>query len=150
MVGAAASGLPTILVAAHGYILDDEMMGAPVLRMLERQGVVVARSDRLPDPQRVRQRGLEFSPALKWAYNREQVGAIEELRSRVDGIVLLVSFPCGPDSLVAELVQRKVHDVPVCTIVLDELTAAGGLQTRIESFCDIVKMRGTCSSGAGR
>jgi predicted nucleotide-binding protein (sugar kinase/HSP70/actin superfamily) len=24
---------------------------------------------------------------------------------------------------------------------LDELTATGGLQTRIESFCDIVKLR---------
>jgi len=141
------NGSPAVLVAGHTYILDDELMGAPVLRLLQRQGVAVARSDRLPDLHGLRKRALDFSPGLKWAYNREQVGAIMEMRERVDGIVVLLSFPCGPDSLVAELVQRKIRDVPVCVIVLDELTASGGLQTRIESFCDIVKMRGTRSAG---
>jgi len=131
----------TVIVAAHTYILDDEMMGAPVIRMLRDQGVKVMRSDRVDDTPELRRKALDFSPGLKWAYNREQLGAVISMQGRIDGILMLLSFPCGPDSLVAELVQRKLKDVPVCTIVLDELTAAGGLQTRIESFCDIVKLR---------
>jgi len=131
----------TVIVAGHTYILDDEMMGAPVVRMLREQGVAVMRSDRVRGDSDLRHGALEFSPGLKWTYNREQLGAVMAMRDRIDGILLLLSFPCGPDSLVAELVQRKVRDIPVCAIVLDELTATGGLQTRIESFCDIVKLR---------
>ena len=131
----------TVIVAAHTYILDDEMLGAPVVRLLREQGVAVVRSDRVPDAVGLRRHALEFSPALKWAYNREQLGAVMAMRERIDGVMLLLSFPCGPDSLVSELMQRKVRDVPVCVIVLDELTATGGLQTRVESFCDIVKLR---------
>jgi predicted nucleotide-binding protein (sugar kinase/HSP70/actin superfamily) len=138
---AADSSERTVIVAAHTYILDDEMLGAPVLRLLREQGVSVMRSDRVPDVPELRRRGLEFSPALKWAYNREQLGAVVSMREKIDGIMVLLSFPCGPDSLVSELVQRKVRDIPVCVIVLDELTATGGLQTRVESFCDIVKLR---------
>jgi len=63
------------------------------------------------------------------------------MRDRIDGVMLLLSFPCGPDSLVSELMQRKMRDIPMSVIVLDELTATGGLQTRVESFCDIVKLR---------
>jgi predicted nucleotide-binding protein (sugar kinase/HSP70/actin superfamily) len=130
-----------ILVAGHTYILDDRLMGAPILDLLKAEDVTVLRSDRIPDIKRLRKRAVEFSPGLKWAYNREQLGAIATMRDQVDGIMVLLSFPCGPDSLVAELVQRKVRDVPICVIVLDELTATGGLKTRVESFCDIVKMR---------
>lgn len=147
---AAASGRPVILVAAHTYILDDEMMGAPVIRLLEKQGVTVMRSDRLPNVAQLRKSALRFSPGLKWAYNREQLGAVAEMRDSVDGIMVLLSFPCGPDSLVAELVQRKVRETPVCVIVLDELTATGGLQTRVESFCDIVKLRGARKATVAR
>jgi predicted nucleotide-binding protein (sugar kinase/HSP70/actin superfamily) len=145
---AEAPDRPLVLVAGHTYILDDEMMGAPVIRLLRQQDVTVMRSDRLPDANALRKSALEFSPGLKWAYNREQLGAVAQMRGRVDGIMVLLSFPCGPDSLVAELVQRKVRDTPVCVIVLDELTATGGMQTRVESFCDIVKMRGARAKGA--
>lgn len=133
--------LPSVLVCGHSYVLDDRFMGAPLLSLLEDQGVTVVRSDRAMEPHEARSAALEFSPGLKWVYNSEQVGAIAKMRGRVGGILLLLTFPCGPDSLCAELVQRAVRDVPVCVIVLDELTAAGGMQTRIESFCDIIKMR---------
>ncbi len=132
---------PRILVVGHRYVLDDALMGGPVFSLLARQDVVVLRSDRVTDTEKCRGLARDLSPTLKWAYNQEQVGAIVELRSKIDGCVLLVSFPCGPDSLCAELVQRRIRDVPVCVIVLDELSASGGLQTRLESFCDIVKMR---------
>lgn len=134
-------GAPRVLVCGHSYVLDDPMMGAQVLSLLDEQGVAVIRSDRVGDVKALRSEARAFSPGLKWAHNREQIGAVARLRDSVDGIVLLVSFPCGPDSLCAELVHRTVKERPVVSIVLDELTAEAGLRTRVESFSDIVKLR---------
>lgn len=129
-----------VLVVGHRYVLDDKLLGEPILRLIEREDVAIIRSDRVAD-ETCLARYHEISPRLKWRYNQEQLGAIASLRDEVDGIVMLVTFPCGPDSLCAELCQRVIDDTPLATIVLDEHSGAGGLQTRIESFCDIVKMR---------
>lgn len=61
--------------------------------------------------------------------------------NNIDGIVYLSVFPCGTDSLVNELAMRKIKDVPYINIVLDEQDADAGLQTRIESFVDILNMK---------
>ena len=36
---------------------------------------------------------------------------------------------------------RKITDVPMTNILIDELTADAGLETRLESFVDIIKER---------
>jgi predicted nucleotide-binding protein (sugar kinase/HSP70/actin superfamily) len=69
------------------------------------------------------------------------VGAIALHRRQVDGVILLAAYPCGSDALVNELVMRKVRDVPVIQIILDEQQSEGGLATRLESFVDILKAR---------
>jgi predicted nucleotide-binding protein (sugar kinase/HSP70/actin superfamily) len=130
-----------ILVVGHRYILDDKLLGHPILEKLAEQNVGIVRSDDMPDLEAAREAATSFSPSLKWSYNREQIGAVVQLKDQVDGILILVSFPCGPDSLAAELCVRKIDDTPICVVVLDELTGSGGLQTRLESFCDIVRMR---------
>jgi predicted nucleotide-binding protein (sugar kinase/HSP70/actin superfamily) len=129
-----------VLAVGHRYLLEDALVGGTVLNLLAEEDVCVLRSDHA-DERACLERYAEISPRLKWRYNREQVGAVAALRGQVDGILLLVSFPCGPDSLVAELCQRRVTEAPIATIVLDEHTSATGLKTRIESFCDIVKLR---------
>ena len=43
--------------------------------------------------------------------------------------------------LVNELAIRKLEDIPCINIILDESTALAGLQTRLESFVDIIKAR---------
>jgi predicted nucleotide-binding protein (sugar kinase/HSP70/actin superfamily) len=130
-----------VLVVGHRYILDDKLLGDPIISKLDEQDVGIVRSDDMPDLEAARDAASSFSPSLKWSYNREQIGAVVQLKDQVDGILILVSFPCGPDSLAAELCVRKIDDTPICVVVLDELTGAGGLQTRLESFCDIVRMR---------
>ena len=59
----------------------------------------------------------------------------------VDGIIFLTTFPCGPDSLVNELMIRKIKELPVTNILIDELNVQTGIETRIESFIDIIKER---------
>ena len=49
-------------------------------------------------------------------------------------------FPCGLDSLVNELVMRKL-DKPYINLVIDDIESNGGIETRIESFIDIINSK---------
>lgn len=129
-----------VLVVAHSYNLRDEMLGKPITRFLENEGVDVVYSDAFEGPEWAA-RGRELSPGMYWTYNAELLGAVQHCRDKVDGIVFIVTFPCGPDSLMTELATRKISEVPTLVIVLDELQAEAGLRTRLESFVDIVRMR---------
>ncbi len=82
--------------------------------------------------------------SLSWSYEKDLVGAGSHfLKSpEVDGIIFLVSFACGPDSLVAEIILREVRecsDNPITMLVIDEHTGVAGLHTRVEAFVDMVR-----------
>ena len=82
-----------------------------------------------------------FSNTLYFLYSKENIGSSFYYKDCVDGIVFLSSFPCASDSLVNELAIRKLKDVPVINIIIDDSTATSGLMTRLESFVDIIKAR---------
>ena len=66
---------------------------------------------------------------------------IQKYKSSVDGIILLTTFPCGPDSLANELILRKVKGMPISYITIDNNASDTGLITRLESFIDIIKLK---------
>ena len=83
----------------------------------------------------------DFSNTLYFLYSKENIGSSFYYKDCVDGIVFLSSFPCASDSLVNELAIRKLKDIPVINIIIDDSTATSGLMTRLESFVDIIKAR---------
>jgi predicted nucleotide-binding protein (sugar kinase/HSP70/actin superfamily) len=61
----------------------------------------------------------------------------------VDGIIHVFPFTCMPE-LVAQTVLAKVQkdlDIPILTLIFDEHTAQGGIETRIEAFVDLLERR---------
>ncbi len=89
-------------------------------------------------------RSLELSPSCKWEISRELVGSVALHKDKVDGIILLSAFPCGPDAMVNELLTRRLSGVPLINLVLDSQSGAAGIETRLESFVDIIRFkRGT-------
>lgn len=128
---------PKILIAAQPYISHDSYIGSPVVKMVRAQGGIPVFSDRC-DRELSRKKSADLSKGLYWLMNKEIVGSILSNRERIDGVILLTAFPCGTDSLVNELVMRRVKGLPVIQILLDEQQAEAGLQTRIESFMDIL------------
>ena len=66
---------------------------------------------------------------------------------RIDGIIILSTFPCGPDSMVNEIVIRRVKDKPILNLILDGQEGTAGLETRLESFIDIIKYKRNESVG---
>ena len=135
-----ASIRPKILIISHPYNIYDNYIGKPVIDKLTSLGIDIIYADKL-NPKTAKMYAKTLSPTLYWTYSKELIGAIEYYRCAVDGILFLTTFPCGPDSLVNELMLRKINDIPITNILIDELTADTGLETRLESFVEIIKER---------
>lgn len=129
-----------VLIAAHRYIIEDAYIGKPVVDFLRRADVVPIAAD-IVDRDAALKRSLELSPTCKWELSRELVGSIAMHAKQVDGIILMSTFPCGPDSMVNELLMRRVKDVPMLNLVLDGQSGTAGVETRLESFIDIIRFK---------
>ncbi len=133
-----------VLMAGHPYNLHDELVGKTISRLLEENQVEVVYSDRYLGKY-LDKEVEEISKKNYWTYNREILGAIIHYQENVDGIILVTTFPCGPDSLSNEMVLRTLRKKPIIQLIVDEATGEAGLATRIESFVDILKERGATS-----
>jgi predicted nucleotide-binding protein (sugar kinase/HSP70/actin superfamily) len=82
-----------------------------------------------------------------WSHEEEIMQAIRyfltEGRGDIDGVIFLISFACGPDSLISELIMRdmKVVRLPYLSIIMDEHTGDAGLKTRIGAFVEMIKRK---------
>jgi predicted nucleotide-binding protein (sugar kinase/HSP70/actin superfamily) len=98
-------------------------------------------------PEMVRKEDIEAAITTQvekayWTYEDEVVGAGGHyLESEVDGVIGLVAFGCGPDSLMMSIVQRYAKQVgkPFMLLTLDEHTSETGLLTRLEAFLDMIR-----------
>lgn len=66
-----------------------------------------------------------------------------------DGVIQVLPFPCMPESTVAPILDDIGHDygMPVMRFIFDTHTGEGGMDTRLEAFTDILKMRKVKSRG---
>jgi predicted nucleotide-binding protein (sugar kinase/HSP70/actin superfamily) len=131
-----------IAVLGHPYNVYDEFIGIPIIKKLNKLNAEI-KTVEIVEPELARELSKNISEKLYWTYNKEILGAAQYyLNKGIDGIIFLISFPCGPDSLSIELAIQKIKSrVPIMVLILDELQAEAGLQTRLESFVDILKMQ---------
>lgn len=127
-----------ILLAGHPYVLHDAFMGQELARILRGMGAEVVFTDDM-DRDAALKRSYHFSKVMPWLINREITGALMLLRQKVDGIVMISAYPCGPDALVNDMLVRKIKDVPVLQLTLDAQNGTAGVETRLESFMDIIQ-----------
>lgn len=136
---AAGPGRPmAILLVAHPYVAHDPFVNGGVVDLLETMGATVLYADET-DRAKALHESFGFSETLPWLVNRELVGSVTLLRDHVDGIVLVSAFPCGPDSMTNDAVARCIQGKPILSLVVDAQSGTAGLETRIESFIDILR-----------
>lgn len=128
-----------ILLIGHPYNLYDELVGKPIIDYLQKNNIEIIYGDKFDDI-KTNKLSTKLSHECYFKYNKENIGSIEICKGMIDGIIFLTSFPCGPDSLVNELVMRKIN-IPYLNLIIDDLDSNVGLITRLESFTDILKMR---------
>lgn len=129
-----------ILIVGHQYNIYDKFIGEPTISYLKSIDVVPIIAD-LCDKKEAQEAAKKVSETLPWAFNKELVGAMSLYKDKVDGIILMSSFPCGPDSLVNEMIIRRVKDRPILNLLLDGQEGKAGIETRLESFIDIIKIK---------
>ena len=122
-----------ILIVGHSYNMYDKLIGMPIIEMLKQLNIEIIQSDLFY----TKDESKRYSKELYWKYSKESIGGISKCIDKIDGILFLSSFPCGLDSLVNELVMRKINK-PYINIIIDDNSVSGGIETRIESFVDII------------
>ena len=131
-------------VVGHPYILYDSYISLNLLDKLSSLGVDYTTSAELSED--VVKSELYPEIDLFWIYERELIGAASFFLNHedYDGCLHCVSFGCGPGSVMMEIIQRKIvkdNNFPLFTLVMDENTGEAGLITRLEAFCDMVRIK---------
>lgn len=127
-----------ILLVSHAYNLYDSLIGESITNYLKKNNIEVIYAD-IYDKKNLKEECNMISKRNYWTYNKELLGAITHYKKQVDGIILLTTFPCGPDSLTNEMCLRKIQSIPMLNLIVDELNAEAGIVTRLESFLDIIE-----------
>jgi predicted nucleotide-binding protein (sugar kinase/HSP70/actin superfamily) len=126
-----------VALVAHPYIARDKYISGMIERALSECGAeAIAVCDF--DEKTSIQKSFEITDTMPWATNRRLCGGLLQCASDIDGAILVSAFPCGPDSLANELISHKMDSFPILKVVLDGQSGEAGLQTRIESFIDIL------------
>ena len=142
-----ASTRATIALVGHPYLLYDEYINHRLIQRLEQAG------NKVLTPEMLTTKELESGIAglvgrAYWTYEEEIVGAGGHyLQSGADGVIGIMTFGCGPDSLMMDMVHRqaaKLRTTPFMNLTMEEHTAEAGMVTRLEAFTDMLyrKKRG--------
>lgn len=129
-----------ILIVSHCYNTYDSYIGEPVINMLRELGAVPILGSALSTKEAVSE-SVHLSDTTPWLFSRELLGVVAMYQEQIDGIILMSAFPCGPDSLVNEAIIRRVKDKPILSLILDAQEGSAGLETRLESFVDIIRFK---------
>jgi len=139
-----AEGEVTIALLGHPYSLYDEYVNHRLIHRLERLGARVLTPEMVPEEELERQ-ALRLTGRHYWTYEHEVSGAGGYyLEQGVDGIIGVMPFGCGPDSLMMDLIKhhaRRNGNIPFMLLSIDEHTAEAGLITRLEAFMDMIQRR---------
>ena len=139
-----AEGEVEVALLGHPYSLYDEYVNHRLIRRLEALGARVLTPEMVPEDE-LEQQALRLTGRHYWTYEHEVSGAGGYYLERgVDGIIGVMPFGCGPDSLMMDLIKheaRRRGKVPFMLLSFDEHTAEAGLITRLEAFMDMIKFR---------
>ena len=134
----------SVVIMAHGYNLFDERISIKKKKKLENMGVKaytglnVGKQDAIASIQ-------ELGEIQYWANELDLTGAAAYymIKNKVDGIIALSAFGCGPDSLMVDEIQYHAteRNIPMIHLTIDEHTGEAGFVTRVEAFVDMLIRR---------
>ena len=136
-----AQGIIHVALVAHGYNIYDKKACMDIFKKLKKMGVVVHSAYQLTDGQL--QSGIcALDTTPYWANQMEVTGCAGHYlkNNKIDGIITITAFGCGPDSLMIEDIKRKAKNFskPLLNLSIDEHTGEAGFVTRLEAFCDML------------
>ncbi|WDV44471.1 CoA protein activase [Clostridiaceae bacterium M8S5] len=86
----------------------------------------------------------KYFKTLVGGHGRETVGSsIMYAKKKYDGIIQIYPFGCMPEIVAASVLPSvsKEYNIPIMTLIVDEMTGEAGYITRIEAFVDLLRKR---------
>jgi predicted nucleotide-binding protein (sugar kinase/HSP70/actin superfamily) len=131
----------SVAVISHGYNIYDDKASMKIFDKLDKMDVRAFSSLQLSGEQMddgIKTLGQE----LYWANEHEMTGAAGHYMkdNKIDGLITVTAFGCGPDSLMIERMTRKAKQFgkPLLNLTIDEQTGEAGFITRLEAFVDML------------
>lgn len=138
-------------VLGYPYAIYDSFISVNLLDKLKRLGVSVLTMENISPLLLALQKNCDLPKRLFWTFSDMAFKAAHYLfkQGRIDGVLHLTAFGCGPDSLLNKLIEleaKKYRNIPFTTLMIDEHTGEAGVTTRLEAFVDMVRRRKEVSS----
>lgn len=134
----------SVALVSHGYNIYDERTSMKIFDKLKDMDVKVYSALRLTTEQM--EEGINaLNQTIYWANEHEMTGCAGHYLkdNKIDGIITLTAFGCGPDSLMVERITRKAKQFnkSLLNLTIDEHTGEAGFITRLEAFVDMLYRR---------
>ena len=130
-----------ILILSHFYNIQDKFISNYIINYLEKNNIIPIFANKL-NRKNTKDFSLYFSDNLYWKYSKEMIGSLYYTKNMIDGIIFISTYPCGIDSLVNNLAILKNKDIPTLNLIIDENITELSLETKLESFIDILNQGG--------
>lgn len=132
-----------LALVGHSYVLNDPFASLNIRKILQKHGVDLITSEQMPR-NLIEKQIDKLNFRLYFDYEKEILGTIMHFieSKTIDGIIHIMVFSCGPDSITGEMAtqfSKRDPEMPLLQLVFDELTAEAGLRTRIEAFIDMLR-----------
>lgn len=131
----------SVALVSHAYNIYDERISMKIFDKLREMDVKVYSELQLTKEQL--DEGVNtLEHRTYWANEHEMTGCAGHYLkdNKIDGVITLTSFGCGPDSLMIERITRKSKQFnkPLLNLTIDEHTGEAGFITRLEAFVDML------------
>lgn len=133
-----------LAVLGYPYLIYDNFANEEIFVRLAQMGVKVWTVEMVP-PLRMNRYKKSLPKNLFWNFsNRTIQAAFYYLNEhKIDGIIHVTAFGCGPDAVVGKLMELMAKEkgrVPFMTLSLDEHSGQAGIITRLEAFVDMLHL----------
>jgi len=135
----------TILLLGHPYNLYDSFISMDLVKKLRRNNVRIITYEMINE-RKILMGAKKLPKEMFWTLGKNIMGCAYYFldNQKIDGIIHVASFGCGPDSLVGELLEHRIirdYKLPFLYLTLDEHSGEAGFDTRLEAFLDILEGR---------
>lgn len=132
-------------LVGHPYIIFDRLISMDIINRLRNSKITVITPQMISAAQAA-QAAKAVGKEIFWSGGCHLAGAaflMMQGSRPVDGILLMTSFACGPDTLIGTVISRKAKamNIPCMQLSVDEHTAEAGFATRVEAFTDMLLRR---------
>lgn len=126
-----------VLIVSHNYNVFDAIVGKKITKILNNYDYEVIYAC-VSNPDNVKDSFKSITKNLKLKYNQELLNSLTEYKDSINSIVLLSTFPCVPDSVINEIILRKIS-VPIIKIVVDDKLEDDKIFSKIEYLRNMIK-----------